>query len=299
MLVDGGQVSRVWADDRILIINADDFGFTDGVNLGIVEAHRAGTVTSASLMVNTPGFAGAVAAMHELPELRVGLHINLTVGRPLSGRLAASLVDPESGRFLSLARLLGRAMGRRVLYRHVYDEVHAQFARATDSGIALTHMDGHEHVHLLPVVASAVRDIAPRFGVSRIRAPFESLRHRPWRLRATSVKIALRLAALAGQLSTPQLREPRNVRQTSRAVRVRGISLQGGGAFSERLQHDLQSLPLGTTELIVHPGYVDATLADLDNYLAPREIERAALTSEIVRSLLRSLPIRLATFATL
>ncbi len=278
-------------DQPVLIVNADDFGFTDGVNRGIIEAHLAGTVTSASLMVNTPGFAGAVEALRRTPTLRVGLHANLTTGRPLSGPLATpSLVEPETGQLLPLRRLVWRAMRNGLVYREVYAEVQAQFARAVDEGIVLTHVDGHQHVHQLPIISDAVRDVAARFGVTRIRAPFESLAHRPWRLRATMVKIALRLAdrgrAHAHHTSQPQMH-------------VRGISLQGGGPFAERLRRDLQSLPQGVTELIVHPGYVDATLASLDDYLAPREIERAALTSDSITSLLRALPIRLATFATL
>ena len=283
--------SRVPTDRPVLIVNADDFGFTDGVNRGIIEAHLAGTVTSASLMVNTPGFAGAVEALRRTPTLRVGLHANFTAGKPLSAAPAVpSLVEPETGQLLPLRRLVWRAMSRGLVYREVYREVEAQFGRALDEGIVLTHVDGHQHVHQLPVIADAVRDVASRFGVHRIRAPFESLGHRPWRLRATMVKVALRLAD-RGNL---------HAHCTSlQRVHVRGISLQGGGPFAQRLRRELQTLPQGVTELIVHPGYVDATLASMDDYLAPREIERAALTSEPITALLRALPIRLATFATL
>ncbi len=278
-------------DRHVLIVNADDFGFTDGVNRGILEAHLAGTVTSASLMVNTPGFAGAVEALRRTPTMRVGLHANLTTGRPLSGALAVpSLVEAATGQLLPLRQLVWRAVSRRLVYREVYSEVQAQFARAVDEGIVLTHVDAHQHVHLLPVISAAVRDVATRFGVTRIRAPFESLVHRPWRVRATMVKVALRLADRGDAFAN---------RASQQSVHVRGISLQGGGPFAERLRRELQSLPQGVTELIVHPGYVDATLASLDDYLAPREIERAALTSESITSLLRALPIRLATFATL
>ena len=104
------------------------------------------------------------------------------------------------------------------------------------------------------------------------------------------VKLALRLESQTKVAERPKLAD---------RVQTRGISLQGGGPFAERLRRDLLTLPDGVTELIVHPGYVDATLASLDNYLRPREIERAALTSEAITSLLAALPVRLASFATL
>ncbi len=274
-------------DARILVINADDFGFTDGVTKGIVEAHQAGTVTSVSLMVNTPGFTGACDALQQLPALRAGLHLNLTAGAPLTDSArVASLINADTGQLLPLRQLAWRAMSGGLVADQVRAEVHAQLARAIDAGVALTHIDGHQHVHLLPGVAPIVRDAARHFGIARIRQPLESLAHRPLRIRATLVKSALHLAH---RLSTPQ---------AARAEHVRGISLQGGGPFAERLQRDLSSLPTGVTELIVHPGYVDDALTRLDDYLAPREIERDALTSDAVTSLLRTLPVRLATFAT-
>jgi predicted glycoside hydrolase/deacetylase ChbG (UPF0249 family) len=274
-------------DARILVINADDFGFTDGVTRGIVEAHQAGTVSSVSLMVNTPGFVGAREALQQLPALRAGLHLNLTAGAPLSDAArVASLIDAATGQLLPLRQLVWRAMTGALATEHVRAEVHAQLARAVDAGIALTHIDGHQHVHLLPGVAPVVRDAAKHFGIARIRQPLESLAHRPLRVRATLVKSALHIAQ---RLTTPT---------AVHAEHVRGISLQGGGPFAERLQRDLASLPTGVTELIVHPGYVDDALTHMDDYLAPREIERDALTSDAITSLLRALPVRLATFAT-
>src|ERR1700716_1093397 len=97
---------------RLLVINADDLGFAPGVNRGIIEAHDAGTLSSASLMVNTPAFAEGVALARTRPRPGVGLHLNLVVGRPLTD--ARSLVDARTGAFHSLAELARRALTGRV-----------------------------------------------------------------------------------------------------------------------------------------------------------------------------------------
>ena len=272
---------------RVLIVNADDLGFTDGVTRGIVDAHRAGSVTSASLMVNTPGFAYALTCIRSLPALGVGLHLNLTAGAPLvAAELVPSLTDPVTRRLVPLHRLAGRAWLGRVSEEELRREIVAQFARATDAGVKLTHVDGHQHVHQLPHVMPLVRDVARQFGVRRIRESLEPLSHRVTRAQATIVKALLHMArgTKAAQHPSP--------------FHFRGISLQGGGPFARRLAEDLRALPPGTTELMVHPGYPDATLALLDDYLEPRAAELAALTSAPIRALLGALPIRLATFAT-
>src|SRR5439155_10029691 len=97
---------------RLVVLNADDLGFAPGVNRGIIEAHDAGTLSSASMMVTTPGFAEAVALAASRPGLSVGLHLDLVSGRPLSD--VPSLTDPRTGRFHSLGELARRALTGRV-----------------------------------------------------------------------------------------------------------------------------------------------------------------------------------------
>src|SRR6266576_2646393 len=95
---------------RLLVINADDLGFAPGVNRGILEAHLAGTLSSASMMVNTPAFhAAAELVQRDAPRLGVGLHLNLISGKPLA--LVPSLIDPTTGAFYPLNVLTRRALG--------------------------------------------------------------------------------------------------------------------------------------------------------------------------------------------
>src|SRR5207244_1596197 len=146
-----GRAKTAMTIKRRLVVNADDFGLSDGVNRAISEAHAAGTVSSASLLVNAPGFADAVRRARAAPALGVGLHFNLTMGAPVSPATAVpSLSDRRTGRFWSLSRLIARALSGRVDGAEVALECAAQIARAKSSGVRLTHLDGHQHTHVLP-----------------------------------------------------------------------------------------------------------------------------------------------------
>src|SRR4029077_13015567 len=142
--------------DASLIVNADDFGMTEGINRGIIEAFEAGAVTSTSVMVGMPAFEDAVRGGRAAGDgLGVGLHFTLTAGRPLTR--AASLVNPETGAFVPIRTFMVRALSGRVRAREVVEECAAQIARARDAGLRLTHLDGHHHVHIIPGTSGAVR----------------------------------------------------------------------------------------------------------------------------------------------
>src|SRR5215204_4456957 len=127
---------------RILVINADDLGFAPGVNSGILEAHAAGTVSSASMMATTPAFAEAAERVQrEAPRLSVGLHLNLVVGAPLSS--VPSLVDSATGEFCPLDVLVRRSLAGQVDPAEVRRECEAQLAALVATGITPTHIDSH------------------------------------------------------------------------------------------------------------------------------------------------------------
>src|SRR4051812_17111049 len=134
---------------RLLIINSDDLGFAPGVNRGILEAHEAGTLSSASMMVTTPAFAEAAALVRtRAPRLGVGLHLNLVAGEPLTP--VPTLADPRTGRFHSLGELTRRALAGRVSAADVRRECDAQLAALAAAGVRPTHLDSHRHAHALP-----------------------------------------------------------------------------------------------------------------------------------------------------
>ncbi|HEY2805475.1 MAG TPA: ChbG/HpnK family deacetylase [Gemmatimonadales bacterium] len=266
--------------DRRLIINADDFGLSPGVNAGILKAVRAGIVTSISVMVNTPAFDAGMRALADVsPAPSVGLHLNLTAGTPLSpSDSVASLVD-RAGRFHSLAALARRAALGLVRGDDVERETRAQLARLRERWPGVTHLDGHQHAHALPGVWRAVLRAA---AVRVFRRPIEPafLPGRPGTIKRAVLGLVFRVSGGAAG-----------------AVRVRGIGMHGDRNYLDELLRVIDELPEGITELIVHPGCADATVRALDSYDAPREQELAALLSLELRGRLGRKDVGLTSFA--
>ena len=263
-----------------LVVNADDLGFTAGVNRGIFECAAAGTVTSASVMVNTPGFDDAMAGRGSV-RLGLGLHLNLIDGRPLSR--APSLVDPATGAFWPFATLLVRATAGLLARADVVAEVGAQLRRLAAAGVIPTHIDSHRHTHVHPAIWPAVVEAARTAGVSVVRIPRESLVTNAARPRATLSKVLLGVAMSGGASHSAARRA--GFRTADHFI---GISPQGSPSFEADVVAMLASLPRGLTEFMVHPGYVDDTLRARDGYLAEREAEVRALTSPAVRAAMRT-----------
>lgn len=250
---------------RRLIVNADDFALSPGVTTGILEAHTAGIVTSTSMMVRCPGWHDGVSRVRATPRLGVGLHFNLLVGAPLT--LAPSLTRPN-GDFLSLGGLALSSVINALSTNEIAAECEAQLAALKDAGIRVTHIDSHRHTHALPVVCRAVAAVATAHRLP-LRRPVETRQvargNFGGRFRAGLVARSWRLAARGG----PAVRAPDH---------IAGLSLRGGPAFAADLARLVDTLPEGTTELVVHPGYADRALKTVDGYTAAREIELRALT---------------------
>src|SRR5262249_35921917 len=140
-----------------LIVNADDFGLTAGVNRAIIEGHERGLISSATLMVNMPAFEDAARLAREVPSLGVGLHFNITQGRPVAGASRVpSLVDGRGEFWGTSGALLARAATGRLNPGEAALELRAQIERALGAGLRLTHVDSHKHSHALPQICEAI-----------------------------------------------------------------------------------------------------------------------------------------------
>lgn len=277
---------------RQIIINADDLGFAPGVNRGILAAHDAGTLSSASMLVNTPGFREAVSLVRARgSRLGVGLHLNLVAGRPLT--VVPSLTNSRTGEFHSLGELARRAVTGRVRAAEVRQECDAQLRALADAGLVPSHLDSHRHAHALPGILPAVAASAYEAGLHWVRRPLD----RPTLAApgASARMFALHAAWRRALLGVDRGHLP----LLARAPHFRGIALQGAPVVEARLLALLDRLPAGTTEIMLHPGYVDATLAAQDPYRAEREREVAALQSPAVRERLARGDLRLVSFADL
>jgi len=280
-------------DARRLIVNADDFGLSAGVNRGVLEAHETGVVSSVSVLVNAPGWTDAAQRLRDLsspsfPELGVGLHLNLTTGRPVS--CGGSLCDARTGQLHPFGTFVARALAGRIAPRDVAIECTAQLSRLRDAGLVVTHVDSHRHVHALPGVWGPVVETARREGIPVVRVPLEPWGLNPLNWRASLKKTVLHLAWRVASRGGIPLR---------RADHFVGISLQGGRGFLRRLLAAIDHLQPGTTELMVHPGYPDGDLAGWDDYRAPRAQELAALIRPEVRERFQRGRFRLTHFGAL
>jgi predicted glycoside hydrolase/deacetylase ChbG (UPF0249 family) len=269
-----------------LIVNADDFGLTSGVNRAIAELHAEGLVTSASLMALAGATDEAVEMALKTPTLGVGCHVVLVGGEPvLSPRQAIpNLADPESGRFRSslpdfLAWLFGDSLrggpSHPAAAREIEAETAAQIALLQDRGLRLTHIDTHKHTHMFPAVLRPVLRAAKAAGISAVRNPFEPA----WSLRATSGAPWVRRAEVSvlRRLYEPGFRRivaEEGFRTTDGAIGVLATGTLDSGGVNSLLKH----MPPGTWELVTHPGYNDADLAEVTTRLrGSRETELEAL----------------------
>ncbi len=259
-----------------LIVNADDFGLTSGVNRAIIELHRAGVLTSATLMANAAATAEAVVLARATPTLGVGCHVVLVEGTPaLAPHQISSLTGARTGRLHpTLGAFLQRLLTDRIRSSEIEGEARAQIAQLQSQGLHLTHIDTHKHTHMFPGVLRPLLRAARACGVRAVRNPFEPAWSQsatpgaPW-MRRMQVALLRRL--------TPAFR--RIVAEEGFTTTDGSIGVLATGTLDARTVSSLAAaLPEGIFELVSHPGYNDADLARAHTrLLGSREAEQQAL----------------------
>ncbi len=272
---------------RRLIVNADDFGLTRGVNRGIAEAHAHGIVTSATVMANGPAFDDAVRLAQSNPRLGIGCHAVLIDGTPLlGGHEISSLIgracDLQFRQNLSSFAL--RAIGGLLDARQIEAEATAQIRKLQSAGLAVSHLDTHKHVHIFPQVLRPLLRAAQACGVRAIRNPFG-------RVGSSFIAGRPNLWKRYGELKLLNL----FARKFRQAVTAAGMLTTDGslgiaatGTLDDRLfRFVLENVPDGTWELVCHPGYNDTELQSVRTRLRKsRAVELRLLTSKEIRELL-------------
>jgi hopanoid biosynthesis associated protein HpnK len=232
-----------------LIVTADDFGLAPEVNAAVETAHSNGILTAASLMMGAPAAADAVDRARRMRSLRVGLHIVLTDGYPVSppSRLP-DLVD-KSGRFRSdMVRSSVRIFIDPTVRRQVAYEIAAQFEAFVATGLRLDHVDCHKHWHLHPAISGLILDIGERYGMTALRIPSEPVRVLRRIDKQTSSKLSWVTSTCAALLKA-------RVRRRHLLAADRVFGLAWSGAMTEaRLTGLLAHLPDGLTEIYFHPA---------------------------------------------
>lgn len=279
-----------------LIINADDFGLTSGVNRAIEEAGRAGAISSATLMANSRAFDEAVTVAKRLPQLSVGCHIVLVDGEPLSRDLA-SLTDGPSRFKSSLHDFAVAATRKRFSQDEIQREAEAQIRRIQSAGIAVSHLDTHKHTHIFPHVLEPVLRAAKNCGVYALRNPFEPIQ--AWPIAAIACRPTLWARALQVELLHKFSAEFRKTVKAQGMITSDGIvGVVATGCMDQKLLlATIQALPEGVWELVCHPGYVDADLRSAGTrLLQSRSVELEALLSEQTRAALAQRGVEIVSY---
>jgi predicted glycoside hydrolase/deacetylase ChbG (UPF0249 family) len=287
---------------RNLIVNADDLAWTEGVNRGIAQAHRYGIVTSATILANGAAFASAVELVKATPSLAVGVHLNLSDGKPVSPPETVPSIVNDRGEFKGGPEaLLLRVARRNLRIKEVELEWESQIRKVVNAGIQPTHLDGHKHVHMLPGMFEIVLRLAKRNAIPAVRVSHEgsSLRAALSSGENQNIPLVMKQGVQARVLKLLA----RDARALAEAAGIAttdyfcGIA-QTGELTIEGMKCLLQNLPEGTTEIMCHPGFMDKELEESATRLRDsRELEVQILTSPDLRNLVASQGIRLIDYA--
>lgn len=281
-----------------VILNADDFGLTPGVNDGIVRAHREGILSSTTLMANGLAFDNAVALAKSSPTLGVGCHLVLIGGKSVArAENIRSLVDHEGRLPTTLPSLVWKVTSGSIRTEDIANELRAQIQKIRAAGIDPTHVDTHKHTHAHPRVLNIVCRVAKECGISRIRQPTESFRN-SWATTATDRKRTSTqvVAAAAVRSIAPKFRATLKKFGMTAPNHFLGLAMTGQ-VGPETLRGMIEALQDGTTEIMFHPGiYDDALRKTGTRLLIERELELRALTDPAVRETLAQCGVRIITY---
>ena len=270
------------SEKRRLIVNADDFGLSASVNAAVIRAHCDGILTTASLMVNEPGFDEAVRLAKENPQLGVGLHLTFLMGHAaLPPEKIPGLVNAR-GEFSNSP--VGVGMGyffKRSLREQLRAEIHAQFEKFHATGLKLDHVNGHLHLHLHPVIFKILMEDADKLRITHLRLTRDCLA-RSRRMSRGHLFYKISHAAIFGFLSG-RARPVLAAKKICHAQITFGL-LQDSRVDEEYVLKLLPELPPGDSELYSHPS--------LDKF----KHESDALVSPHVRELLNRLGIELIRY---
>lgn len=275
-----------------LIINADDFGLHPQVNEGIIAGHTGGCVTSATIMPGAAAFEQAIALAHDHPRLGVGVHLTLVAERPvLDPAEIASLVDREGRFYRYYPTFMKQYFSGKIRIEDIRRELTAQVRRAQEAGLAISHLDSHQHLHILPGVLEIVLDIAKQFGIRAMRVPGEDY------LFTGGYPLTVgRWLSRNGLTSLAKLARWKARRQGIVTTNHFFGMLAGGNMREAYLMNILNRLSPGTSEIMLHPGADTAKLRTVYGWGYDWEAELAAIISPRVLRRIQERRIELITF---
>lgn len=275
-----------------LIVNADDFGLSEAINNGIAQAHCNGIVTSASLAANGRAFNHAIRLCRENPDLDVGVHLVLVEEKPvLPADKISSLVDHQGQLYCDAGQFIKKYFLRKINLTEVRSELRAQIEKVVDAGINISHLDGHQHLHMLPRILPIVSDLAAEFKIPVIRLPMERFR---WRM-LKETKMIKRIIQMVVLNYFCWWGRKYILKRTDYFAGF----LFGGDLEKNHLIKELEYVPLnGVCELICHPSEPDPK-GEFKHWKYHGEDELKALTNPEIKQYLLLRAIQLMNFKSL
>jgi predicted glycoside hydrolase/deacetylase ChbG (UPF0249 family) len=293
---------------RDLIVNADEFGLTEGVNLGIVRVHRHGIATSTTMVANEHAFEHAVQLAGQVRSLSIGVHLNVTHGSPVLPEVRVfSLVD-QDGLFFRRGRFLQRMVAGQIDLVHVEDEFRAQIEKVMEAGIQPSHLDSHESIHMYPAIFRVLAGLAREFRLP-VRLQDEPMSRDSFASPAIYLRYLSSDAFAKNQVMKALSHRYRallrdwGIPTSDSFLSTFNCLRKDPDSLERALTRELENLRPGVTELMVHPGFSDSLLeSSLDGGHEAgllREEEVRILTDPTIRELIERHGVRLIDYRAL
>jgi len=282
--------------EKRLIINADDYGLSRGITDGILLTHQKGILTSTSLMVNQPATEYAVSRVCEVPELGIGIHLNLTQGAPVLPRDQVRTLVDDDGQFYSCGTQAKRLLRLQVSAQEIEAEFRAQIRLMKSYGLVPTHSDSHHRIHMYPSAARAFHNAIVSEGIRRARAPRKQYWPASGRWGGPHIGPLYRRLAAKSYLEFLQSVVFRDLQLPDAGVTFHPSYSGKLSALPTAWQNTLEHLPGGSYEMWCHPGFLETGFSLTDSIAEQREVEIGILTDKNMRELARRREIQLISF---
>jgi chitin disaccharide deacetylase len=278
--------------NKRLIINADDFGLSPDINAAVIKAHKEGVVTSATVMANMAGAVEACKMARQNRGLGVGVHLNVTMGKPLSKEKAVRCLLNENGEFaFAPGQLAWMSLYSGKIRHAIQVEMACQIQWVLDRNIKVSHVDSHHHIHCCPMIYPTVCGLAKLFDVEAVRWVYEpqAVSSVPWPLPSEGAKKHAKLLRRAAQI---------NRFQNSKLIKTDGLlGIAHFGNINFNFFKDLSLYnPLATAELMTHPGYSGPASGDYSQFATQRQSELETLCSDKTKEYLAKANIELVHY---
>ncbi len=275
-----------------LIVNADDFGIHSAVNQGIIEGYEKGCIRSTSFVAAGSAAEEAAELARMNPGLGVGIHLTLVAERPVLPPSRVPSLIGENGHLLAdHTAFIRRYMLGGIRMEELYAECEAQILLARKMGIHLTHIDSHQHLHVLPFVIQIILSLAKQYGLKKMRLPAE-----PFLFTGGYPTSVGRYVAKCGLTACARIAESAICRAGMSTPDFFFGMLAGGHLYTQHFLTILRALPDGISEIMVHPGKDNRVLDEMYHWAYHWEEELASVTSTEAMKLIEEHDVRLISY---